>query len=71
MKLCMWGKHRTFMYELLVHFTKGLYESQSLDYPDTQLAITTLGHLLDQIRNEMETLFMKSPLVCHRVIGKC
>ena len=47
----------------IVYLLIGESESQSSDYPDTQLAITTLGHLLDPIRNETAaTLFIKSPL---------
>ena len=54
----------------IVYLLIGECESQGSDYPETQLAITTLGHLIDPTNNVIAaTLFMKSPLSATVYLG--
>lgn len=57
-------------YPNIVYLLIGEGESQSSDSPETQLAINTLGHLIDPTRNMIAaTLFMKSPLSATVYLG--
>lgn len=54
----------------IVYLLIGECESESSDYPDTQLAISALGHLLDRTTNEIAAvLFMKKPLTATVFLG--